>query len=66
MIKAVSIAGLAGAIFALTGCIHVSDNGPGDLDEIAINTETALQVCGGPGTVARVTEDGYSCKDDLK
>jgi hypothetical protein len=64
MKKALSIGGIAITMLALTGCIHVSDDGHSDLDEIAVNTETALRVCGGPGTVAEVTEDGFLCKVD--
>jgi hypothetical protein len=61
MKKALSIGGVAITMLALTGCIHVSDDGHSDLDEIAINTETALRVCGGEGRVKEVTEDGYIC-----
>ncbi|MEL7232035.1 MAG: hypothetical protein AAGJ85_05940 [Pseudomonadota bacterium] len=52
------------SLAALAGCVHVSDNGASDLDEIAVNTDTALRVCGGPGTVAEVDEDGFTCKED--
>lgn len=58
------LAASALCLTALAGCVHVSDDGMSDLDEIAVITETALRVCGGPGTVAEVTDDGYSCKDD--
>ncbi|MEO1643021.1 MAG: hypothetical protein AAFR74_06755 [Pseudomonadota bacterium] len=52
------------SLTALAGCVHVSDDGMSDLDEIAVNTDTALRVCGGPGTVAEVDEDGFTCKED--
>jgi len=51
------------AMTALTGCVHVSDDGYSDQEEISINTETALRVCGGPGTVKEVTEEGFTCQD---
>ncbi|MEM1036965.1 MAG: hypothetical protein AAGI14_09435 [Pseudomonadota bacterium] len=52
------------SVVTLAGCVHVSDDGLSDLEEISINTETALRVCGGPGTVAEVSEEGFTCKDD--
>lgn len=63
MKKALLISGAAVSFLALAGCVHVAEGYDNDLDEIAVNTETALRVCGGPGTVGEVTEDGYSCKD---
>lgn len=64
MKKALSIGGIAITMLALTGCIHVDEGDWSDSEEIALNTETALRVCGGPGTVAEVNEDGFTCKDD--
>lgn len=55
---------LSVTLLGLAGCIHVDEGDWSDSEEIALNTETALRVCGGPGTVEKVTEDGYSCKDD--
>ncbi|MEM1391222.1 MAG: hypothetical protein AAGG45_10370 [Pseudomonadota bacterium] len=52
------------SVVALAGCVHVSDDGLSDLEEISVNTETALRVCGGPGTVAEVNDDGFTCKDE--
>ena len=52
------------ALLGLVGCIHVDEGDWSDSEEIALNTETALRVCGGPGTVEKVTEDGYTCKQD--
>ena len=52
------------AALGLVGCIHVDEGDWSDSEEIALNTETALRVCGGPGTVEKVTEDGYTCKAD--
>jgi len=65
MKKTMLFGAIGAAFLTLAGCIHVSDDGHSDLDEIAINTETALRVCGGPGTVEEVTEDGYECKDAI-
>ena len=59
-----AIAAAALSLTTLAGCIHVSDDGISNLDEIAINTETALRVCGGEGKVAEVTDEGFECKDD--
>ena len=47
----------------LAGCIYV-DDGREHIDDIAVNTETALRVCGGEGWVKEVTEDGFTCKED--
>lgn len=52
------------ALIGLSGCIHVDQDDWSDSEMIAVNTETALRVCGGPGTVEKVTENGYTCKDD--
>ena len=52
------------ALIGLAGCIHDDEGDWSDSEEIALNTETALRVCGGPGTVAEVTENGYSCKEE--
>jgi len=64
MTKTLLLGGMAVSALALAGCIHVDDDGYSSVDEIAYNTETALRVCGGPGTVAEVTDDGFECKDD--
>ncbi len=64
MTKSLLIGGVAASMLALSGCIHVDDDGYSDVDEIAYNTETALRVCGGPGTVAEVTDDGFQCKEN--
>ncbi len=61
MKKPYLIGGIAVSFLALAGCIHVSEGSYSDLDEIAVNTETALRVCGGEGLVKEVTEDGYTC-----
>lgn len=58
-----AIGAAALAMTVLTGCVHVSDDGHSDLEEISINTETALRVCGGPGTVKEVTDEGFTCHD---
>ena len=52
------------ALLGLVGCIHVDEGDWSESEEIALNTETALRVCGGPRTVEKVTEDGYTCKQD--
>jgi len=49
-------------LLGLTACVHVDEGDWSDSEEIARNTETALRVCGGPGTVEKVTENGYTCK----
>lgn len=64
MKKSLLISGIAATFLGLTACIHVDEGDHSDLDEIAVNTETALRVCGGPGTIAKVDEDGFSCKDN--
>lgn len=61
MKKALLIGAIAISSISLAGCIHVDDNGYSNVDEIALNTETALRVCGGEGQVKEVTDDGYSC-----
>lgn len=61
MKTSILIGTVAVSFLALAGCIHVSEGSYSDLDEIAANTETALRVCGGPGTVQEVTENGYTC-----
>ncbi len=61
MKKALLIGASAVTLIALAGCVHVAESSHSDLDEIAVNTETALRVCGGEGKVEEVTEDGYSC-----
>jgi hypothetical protein len=53
---------VSAVLLGLAGCIHVDEGDWSDSEEIARNTETALAVCGGPGTVEKVTEDGYTCK----
>ena len=60
--KSLSIGAAAAATLVLTGCIHVDEGYHNDLDEIAVNTETALRVCG-EGNVKMVDEDGYECGD---
>lgn len=62
MKKTLLIGGMIATVLALGACVHVSDDGYSDQDEIAMNTETALRVCGGPGTVESVDEDGFTCK----
>lgn len=64
MTKKVLLGAMSVALIGLAGCIHVDEGDWSDSEEIALNTETALRVCGGPGTVAEVTEDGYTCKED--
>ena len=64
MKKTLLIGGLAATFLTLAGCIHVAEGDYSDQDEIAMNTETALRVCGGPGTVESVDEDGYTCKGE--
>lgn len=50
----------ATAMLALTGCIAVDANEHA-VDSVTMNTETALRVCGGPGMVKEVTDEGYTC-----
>ncbi|GAB5454896.1 MAG: hypothetical protein Hens2KO_11250 [Henriciella sp.] len=64
MKNTVLLGALSVALLGLVGCIHVDEGDWSDSEEIALNTETALRVCGGPGTVEKVTEDGYTCKQD--
>lgn len=64
MKQSLLIGGSAALFLALAGCVHVAEGHHSDLDEIAVNTQTALDVCGGPGTVESVTDDGFECKDD--
>ena len=64
MTKKVLLGAMSVALIGLAGCIHVDEGDWSDSEEIALNTETALRVCGGPGTVAEVTEDGFTCKED--
>ncbi len=64
MKSTVLIGAMSVALLGLAGCIHVDEGDWSDSEEIALNTETALRVCGGPGTVEKVTEDGYTCKAD--
>ena len=64
MKKTLLITSAAVSFLALAGCVHVAEGHYSDQDEITANTETALRVCGGPGTVEEVTEDGYSCKPE--
>ncbi|MEM9937883.1 MAG: hypothetical protein AAFZ91_06145 [Pseudomonadota bacterium] len=61
--KSLALGAAAAATLMLTGCIHVDEGHRSDLDEIAINTETALRVCG-DGNVKMVDEDGFECRDD--
>ena len=61
--KKTFLIGAAGLLtLGLGACVHVDEGDWSDAEEISRNTETALRVCGGPGTVAEVTEDGYTCK----
>lgn len=64
MKKTVLLGAMSVALIGLVGCIHVDEGDWSDSEQIALNTETALRVCGGPGTVEKVTEDGYTCKQD--
>ena len=64
MKKTVLFGAMSVALIGLVGCIHVDEGDWSDSEQIALNTETALRVCGGPGTVEKVTEDGYTCKQD--
>ena len=64
MKNTVLLGAMSVALLGLAGCIHVDEGDWSDSEEIALNTETALRVCGGPGTVEKVTEDGYTCKSD--
>lgn len=64
MKKTVLLGAMSLTLIGLVGCIHVDEGDWSDSEEIALNTETALRVCGGPGTVAEVTEDGYTCKEE--
>ena len=48
-------------LLTLAGCVAI-DADEHAVDAIALNTETALRVCGGVGSVKEVTDDGYSCK----
>lgn len=64
MTKKVLLGAMSVALIGLAGCIHVDEGDWSDSEEIALNTETALRVCGGPGTVAEVAEYGYTCKED--
>lgn len=59
------LAGVAGILcLGLGACVHVDEGDWSDAEEISRNTETALRVCGGPGTVAEVTDEGFTCKTD--
>ena len=64
MKKTIMFGAMSVALIGLVGCIHVDEGDWSDSDQITLNTETALRVCGGPGTVEKVTEDGYTCKQD--
>lgn len=55
---------LSAAFVGLVGCVHVAEGDWSDSEAIARNTETALRVCGGPGTVEKVNDQGYLCKAD--
>lgn len=61
--KTIVLGAVAAAMLTLTGCIHVDEGHHSDLDEIAINTDTALRVCG-EGFVKEVNEDGFECQGD--
>lgn len=64
MTKTALFGAMSVALIGLAGCIHVDEGDWSDSEEIARNTDTALRVCGGPGTVEKVTEDGYTCKSE--
>ncbi|MEO0451542.1 MAG: hypothetical protein AAFZ74_14615 [Pseudomonadota bacterium] len=64
MKKTIMFGAMSVGLIGLVGCIHVDEGDWSDSDQITLNTETALRVCGGPGTVEKVTEDGYTCKQD--
>ncbi|MEL6726956.1 MAG: hypothetical protein AAFP81_13185 [Pseudomonadota bacterium] len=64
MKKTIMFGAMSVALIGLVGCIHVDEGDWSDSEQITLNTETALRVCGGPGTVEKVTEDGYTCKQD--
>lgn len=64
MKKTMLFGAMSVALLGLVGCIHVDEGDWSDSEEIALNTETALRVCGGLGTVEEVTENGYTCKQD--
>lgn len=50
------------ALIGVSGCVHVSDSsGFSDQDEIQMNMERALDICG-EGNVAEVSEGGFTCK----
>lgn len=63
MKKTILIGGTAAALVTLAGCVHVAEGHHSDLDEIAVNTDTALRVCG-EYNVKEVTEDGFECKSE--
>lgn len=49
-------------MLTLAGCVAI-DADEHSVDAVAINTETALRVCGGEGMVKEVTDDGFTCKE---
>ena len=64
MKKTVLFGAMSVALLGFVGCVHVDEGDWSDAEEIERNTDTALRVCGGPGTVAEVSDDGFSCKDE--
>ena len=64
MKNTILISGVSVMLLGLAGCIHVDEGHRSDSEEISRNTDTALRVCGGPGTVADVSDEGFSCKTD--
>lgn len=49
------------AMIGLGACVHIDDDGNYYDDELALNTERAVEVCG-EGRVAEVHDDGFTCK----
>lgn len=59
----IRLAGAASLLcLGIGACVHVDEGDWSDAEDISRNTETALRVCGGPGTVAEVSDDGFTCK----
>lgn len=50
------------AAMSLAACVHIDDDSTSDQDEIRMNTERAVEVCG-EGKVAEVSEEGFTCKN---
>lgn len=60
--KMILMTAAGAAMLALSGCIVV-DSDEHEMTAIAANTETALRVCGGPGYVKEVSDDGFECME---